>query len=146
MLGVHIGTEAKAYPISLLIHHEVVNDTVGGKPVFAAYCVLAKLGAIYDRQLGNHTYTFAVSGYTYADPGIWGGRDAFVLWDRDTESLWLPTIGKAVSGSMTDVPMKLVSKDQWEQTTWGKFKREHPDALDIASICSPAISRIEDEK
>jgi hypothetical protein len=129
VLGVQIGAEAKAYPISLLVRHEVVNDTVGGKPVFAAYCVLAKLGAIYDRQLGNHTYTFAVSGYTYADPGIWGGRDAFVLWDRDTESLWLPTIGKAVSGPMIDVPMKLLPKDRWEQTTWGKFKRERPNAL-----------------
>jgi hypothetical protein len=129
VLGVRIGTEAKAYPISLLIHHEVVNDIVGGKPVFAAYCMLANFGAIYERQLGNRTYTFAVSGYTYADPGIWDGRDAFVLWDRDTESLWLPTIGKAVSGPMIDVPMKLVSNDQWEQTTWGKFKREHPDAL-----------------
>src|SRR5437870_6810640 len=41
VLGLQIGSEAKAYPISLLIHHEVVNDVVGGKPVFAAYCVLA---------------------------------------------------------------------------------------------------------
>ncbi len=82
VLGLSIGGEAKAYPISLLTHHEVVNDVVGGKPIFAAYCVLADLGAVYDRQLAGHTYTFALSGYTYSDPKVWDGRQAFVLWDR----------------------------------------------------------------
>lgn len=129
VLGVWIGGEAKAYPIALLTRHEVVNDVVGGRPIFAAYCVLADLGAVYDRQLGEHTYTFAVSGYTYSEPSVWNGLQAFVLWDRDTESLWLPTIGKGVSGPMIDVPLQLVPKDYWERTTWGKFKAKYPDAV-----------------
>ena len=33
MLGVLIEGEARAYSLSLLNHHEVVNDVVGGKPV-----------------------------------------------------------------------------------------------------------------
>ena len=129
VLGVSIGGEAKAYPIALLTRHEVVNDVVGGRPIFAAYCVLADLGAIYDRQLDGHIYTFAVSGYTYSEPSVWNGLQAFVLWDRDTESLWLPTIGKGVSGPMIDVPLQLVPKDHWEKTTWGKFKAKYPDAV-----------------
>ncbi len=129
VLGVSIGGEAKAYPISLLTRHEVVNDVVGGRPIFAAYCVLADLGAVYDRKLGGHTYTFAVSGYTYSEPSVWNGLQAFVLWDRDTESLWLPTIGKGVSGPLIDVPLQLVPKDHWDRTTWGNFKAKHPDAV-----------------
>ena len=129
VLGLSIDGEAKAYPISLLTRHEVVNDVVGGKPIFAAYCVLADLGAVYDRQLAGHTYTFALSGYTYSDPKVWGGLQAFVLWDRDTGSLWLPTIGKGVSGPMIDVPLQLIPQEDWERTTWSDFKAKHPNAV-----------------
>lgn len=73
ILAVVIDGEAKAYPIRLLRRHEVVNDTVGGRPVFAAYCFLADLAAVYDRDMAGHAYTFAVSGYTYTDPEIWDG-------------------------------------------------------------------------
>ncbi len=33
VIGFMHGGEARAYPIALLNHHELVNDTVGGKPV-----------------------------------------------------------------------------------------------------------------
>ena len=33
VLGVSINGESKAYPLSLLSRHEIVNDTVGGQPV-----------------------------------------------------------------------------------------------------------------
>ena len=33
VLGVSINGEHRAYPLNLLSRHEVVNDTVGGKPV-----------------------------------------------------------------------------------------------------------------
>jgi len=82
VLAVRIKDEVRVYPVELLIRHEVVNDVVAGVPIFAAYCILADLGAVYDRRLGDHTLTFALSGYTYADPDVWDGRDAFVLWDR----------------------------------------------------------------
>ncbi len=129
VLAVVINGEAKAYPIHLLRGHEVVNDTVGGRPIFAAYCVLADLSAVYDREMEGHVYTFAVSGYTYADKDIWNGLNAFVLWDRDTESLWLPTIGQGVSGPMIDVPMRLTPKEFWRDITWGEFRREFPNAV-----------------
>ena len=127
VLVVKVGDEVKAYSIDLLTRHEVVNDTVGGKPIFAAYCILADLGAVYSRQIKGHTLTFALSGYTYADPDVWDGMDAFVLWDRDTESLWWPPIGKAVSGPMMDTPLPLMDEKHWSQTTWGEVKTKHPN-------------------
>ena len=33
VLGVSINGEHRAYPLNLLSRHEIVNDTVGGKPV-----------------------------------------------------------------------------------------------------------------
>jgi len=129
VLAVRIKGEVRVYPIELLTRHEVVNDVVAGVPIFAAYCILADLGAVYDRRLGDHTLTFALSGYTYADPKVWDGRDAFVLWDRETESLWWPPIGKAVSGALVDQRLKLLDEAQWSQTTWGQIVAKHPQAM-----------------
>ena len=33
VIAVKIGEESRAYPIKILNHHEVVNDTVGGVPI-----------------------------------------------------------------------------------------------------------------
>ena len=33
VLGVSIGSEDRAYPVSMLSRHEIVNDVVGGEPV-----------------------------------------------------------------------------------------------------------------
>ena len=129
VLAVRIENEVRVYPVELLIRHEVVNDVVAGVPIFAAYCILADLGAVYDRRLGDHTLTFALSGYTYADPDVWDGRDAFVLWDRETESLWWPPIGKAVSGALVDQRLKLLDETQWSPTTWGDIVEKHPHAM-----------------
>lgn len=37
ILGVSIGGEARAYSLNLLNGHEVVNDTVGGRPIAAVW-------------------------------------------------------------------------------------------------------------
>ncbi len=37
VLAVEIGGDARAYPISILTHREMVNDTVGGVPVLVTW-------------------------------------------------------------------------------------------------------------
>jgi len=129
VLVVEIGDEVKVYPLDTLRRHEVVNDVVGGVPIFVAYCYLADLGAAYHRRRGDHTLTFALTGYTYFDPDVWDGRDAFLLWDRDTESIWWPPVGRAVAGPLMDAPLELLDESLWSQTTWDVAFAQHPDAL-----------------
>ncbi len=133
VLVLELGDEVRVYPIELLIRHEVVNDVVNDVPVFAAYCILADLGAVYDRRIAGHTFTFALSGYTYADPDIWDGMNMFILWDRETESLWYPGTGRAVSGLMLYTPLPLIDHEHWSQTTWGRVK----DRYDRAHVLRP---------
>jgi hypothetical protein len=99
----------KVYPIGLMIKHEVINEVINGQPVMIAYCVLADLGAVYTRIYCGEELTFALSGFTYHDDEVWGGLDAFVLWDRDTESLWWPLIDRAVSGQMNGTQLEKYS-------------------------------------
>lgn len=129
----HKGDEVKAYSVKDLMRHEVVNDTIDGTAIMAAYCVLADLGAIYKRNYGNQILTFALSGYTYYDSAVWDGLDGFVLWDRETESLWWPLIGKAVSGPLKGVQLLEMNDKNWEDLNWKDVKEKYPDAMVLKS-------------
>ena len=99
----------------------------------AVYCILADLGAIYDRTYGDKVLTFALSGYTYFDEEVWNGADGFVLWDRETESLWWPLVDKAVSGPLKGVKLLEKDKAKWEDTNWAYIKENYPNAKVLKS-------------
>ena len=123
----------KVYPIELLIKHEVINEVINGEPVMVVYWVLADLAAVYNRTYCDTTFTFALSGYTYSDPAIWDGLNAFVFWDRETESLWWPLIDEAVSGEMLGTPMTKYTKTLSWRIPWGEIVRDYSDALVLAT-------------
>jgi hypothetical protein len=127
------GNDIKAYSVKDLTRHEVVNDVLDGQPIMAVYCILADLGAIYERNYGENELTFALSGYTYYDDNVWNGLDGFVLWDRETESLWWPLIGKAVSGPLKSVKLIEMDKSNWKDTTWKYIRNNYPNAKVLKS-------------
>jgi hypothetical protein len=129
----YAGNEVKAYSVEDLTRHEVVNDVLNGQPIMAAYCILADLGAIYQRNYGDKELTFALSGYTYYDNKVWNGLDGFVLWDRETESLWWQLIGKAVSGPLKEVKLLEMDKSKWKDVTWKYIKENYPNAQILKS-------------
>jgi len=130
----------KAYPFQTMLSHEVINEVADGEPVMIAYCVLADLAEVYSRTYCGQDLTFAVSGYTYADPGFCDGVDeqcigirAFILWDRETESLWWPLIDEGVSGLMRDTHLINHTSSEWEVITWAEVLSKYPDALVLDS-------------
>lgn len=127
------GNEVKAYSIKDLTRHEVVNDELDGTPIMAAYCILADLGAIYERDYGGQELTFALSGYTYYDTAVWNGLDGFILWDRETESLWWPLIDRAVSGPLNGTRLLEMDKANWSDVTWKEVKSNYPTAKILIS-------------
>ena len=127
------GNDIKAYSVKDLTKHEIVNDVLDGQPIMAAYCILADLGAIYERNYGEKELTFALSGYTYYDESVWNGLDGFVFWDRETESLWWPLIGKAVSGPLKNVKLIEMDKEKWRDTSWKVIRDSFPNAQILKS-------------
>ncbi|MEL7001896.1 MAG: DUF3179 domain-containing (seleno)protein [Bacteroidota bacterium] len=127
------GDDVKAYSVKDLTRHEIVNDQLDGTPIMAAYCILADLGAIYERNYGDEELTFALSGYTYFDSLVWDGLDGFVFWDRETESLWWPLIGKAVSGPLQGTKLLVMDNANWSDVTWNEVKSNYPTAKVLIS-------------
>ncbi len=90
---VEVNGEAKAYPIAILIWHEIVNDIIGGVPVTVTFCPLCNTAIAFDRRLDGTVYDFGVSGnLRYSD---------LIMYDRQTESWWQQITGRAIVGELT---------------------------------------------
>lgn len=120
------GNRPKVYPVSLLAVHESVNDIANGEPILIVNCFLASLVTVYNRTYCNRVLTFGVSGYTYSDPKFFDNLESFILWDRDTESLWWPIIDKGVSGNFKKFPMPKYSSAKWEIMTMKEVFDNYP--------------------
>ena len=108
--------EARAYPIQILIWHEIVNDAIRGVPVAVTFCPLCNTAIVFDRRVDGKTLTFGTTGNL---------RNAdLVMYDRQTESWWQQFGGRALLGELTgaeldQLPAKVVA--------WREFEREEPD-------------------
>ena len=113
-----VNGDARAYPAHVLIWHEIVNDTVGGEPVTLTFCPLCNTAIGYYRQLGDRIFDFGTSGRLY--------NSALVMYDRQTESLWVHYTGQAVAGALTGSQLELIPV---ATVAWETFLAEHPDGL-----------------
>jgi hypothetical protein len=110
VVAVEIDGDARAYPVRVMIWHEIVNDVVGGVPVAVTYCPLCNSATAYDRRVRGIETTFGTSGRLYAS--------ALVMYDRATESLWTHYDGRAIVGVLAgdrldEFPSPLMSWDDF---------------------------------
>ena len=132
-LIVYTDIGVKVYPYVTMSFHEAVNESIDDHPICVAYCKLADLAVVYDRNICDTKLTYAVSGYTYSDEQVWDNTRSFLLWDRETESLWWPLLDMGVSGHFNGIEMKKYDESSWETLIFGEIKIKFPDAkvLDI---------------
>lgn len=85
--------DARAYPIQILMFHEIVNDSVGGRPVSVTFCPLCNSSIVFDRMVNGQLLDFGTTG--------WLRKSDLVMYDRQTESWWQQFVGKAIIGRYT---------------------------------------------
>jgi len=109
--------ETRAYPLQILIWHEIVNDELGGIPVAVTFCPLCNTAIAFDRRVNGRTLDFGTTGkLRHSD---------LVMYDRQTESWWQQFGGEALVGRYTGtrlerLPARIVA--------WADFARSHPRA------------------
>ncbi|MCZ6474497.1 MAG: DUF3179 domain-containing protein [SAR324 cluster bacterium] len=100
------GGQVKAYPLQILIWHEIANDTVGGKPVVLTFCPLCNSILVFDRNVDGRILDFGTTGKLR--------NSDLIMWDRQTESWWQQLTGEGIVGTytgtvLTFLPSALVS-------------------------------------
>ncbi len=109
--------ETRAYPIQILIWHEIVNDELGGVPVAVTFCPLCNTAIAFDRRVEGRTLDFGTTGkLRHSD---------LVMYDRQTESWWQQFGGEALVGRYTGTRLKRLPA---RIVAWADFARSHPRA------------------
>ncbi len=108
--------DARAYPVQILIWHEIVNDVVGGEPVVVTYCPLCNSSVVFKRTLSGTVYDFGVSGLLR--------NSDLVMYDRQTESWWQQITGEALVGALTGSSLEFLPSST---ISFADFRSAHPD-------------------
>jgi hypothetical protein len=109
---------ARAYPIQILIWHEIVNDEIAGIPVAVTFCPLCNTSLVFDRRVAGRTLDFGTTGnLRHSD---------LVMYDRQTESWWQQFGGAGLVGRYAGMRLEVIPS---RIVAWQQFRREHPGGL-----------------
>ncbi|MGH6954489.1 MAG: DUF3179 domain-containing protein [Alphaproteobacteria bacterium] len=116
VVSVVIAGEARAYPLRVLIWHEIVNDTVGGVPVAVTYCPLCNSAVVFDRRVGPDVLDFGTTGRLRLSD--------LIMYDRQSESWWQQFLGEAIVGTrtgerLTMLPARVESLERFRERAPG---------------------------
>ncbi len=117
VVGVSINGDIRAYPLQILVWHEIVNDEVGGVPVAVTYCPLCFTNQVFKRTIDGEVVEFGTSGKLY--------NSNLVMYDRTSESYWSQALGQAIVGEHTG---KKLERLPFDLANFGDWKKIYPDS------------------
>jgi len=116
VLGLEFSGEARAYPLSILMWHEIVNDEIAGEPIAVTFCPLCNSGAAFLARIEGVEYEFGTSGLLR--------HSDMVMYDRQTDSWWQQFTGEAIVGSMMGTELEWLPI---RMESIGAFRARNPD-------------------
>lgn len=111
----------RAYPLAILIWHEIVNDVVGELPVTVTFCPLCNASIVFDRNFDGEILDFGTTGLLR--------NSDLVMYDRQSETWWQQFIGQGIIGKhagrqLTFLPSQVLS--------FADFAAEFPEGQVLA--------------
>jgi len=110
---VSINGTAKAYPLRILLYHEIINDELNGEAIFVTHCPLCNTAIVFSRNVAGQVLEFGTTGRV---------RDSnLIMYDRETETWWQQFTGDAIVGKyagtlLQNIPSQIVSFAEFSQT------------------------------
>ena len=110
-----LGGNAKAYPLQILMWHEIVNDEIAGIPVTVTFCPLCNTALSFDRRFDGQVLDFGTTGrLRHSD---------LVMYDRQTETWWQQATGQGLVGEYAGRRLELIASPL---VSWETFKHSYP--------------------
>lgn len=111
-----IGEDARAYPIQILMWHEIVNDTVGDTPVIVTFCPLCNTAIAFERMVDGQVMDFGTTGRLRFSN--------LIMYDRQTETWWQQATGEAIVGEQLGAQLPFVAASI---IAWSDFQESYPN-------------------
>ena len=116
VLAVELNGDVRAYPLAILIWHEIVNDIIGGVPVAVTYCPLCNTAIVMKREVNGQILEFGTSGNLR--------NSDLIMYDRQTESWWQQITGEAIVGDLLGTRLEFVVA---AIVSYGDFRDSFPE-------------------
>ena len=100
VIGVSLNGDMRAYPLHILMWHEIVNDVVGDIPITVTFCPLCNTAVVFDRRVGGKVLDFGTTGKLR--------NSDLVMYDRQTETWWQQFLGEAIIGELMGTVLEVV--------------------------------------
>ena len=113
-----LNEQVHAYPLQVLIYHEIVNDELADIPVIVTFCPLCNASIIFDRRVDGRVLDFGVTGKLR--------KSDMIMYDRQTESWWQQFTGKGIVGEYTGTVLKQIPANI---VAYGDFRESYPRGL-----------------
>lgn len=117
--------EIRAYPLAILIWHEIVNDVVGDKPVAVTFCPLCNASIVFDATLQGQALDFGTTGLLR--------NSDLIMYDRQSETWWQQFTGQGIVGEWAGEQLDFLPS---QVISFGDFAAEFPDAQVLARPAS----------
>jgi hypothetical protein len=114
---VRVEEDVRAYPVQIIMWHEIVNDTVGGVPVVVTFCPLCNTAIAFEREVDGQELDFGTTGRLRFSN--------LIMYDRQTESWWQQATGEAIAGELTGSQLKSIPASI---VSWADFRSSHPNS------------------
>ena len=106
VIALEIDGDARAYPLRIMMWHEIVNDVVGGKEVAVTYCPLCNMSIVFDRKVDGEATTFGTTGKLR--------NSDLIMYDRTSHTWWQQFDGTALAGiyagkKLKSIPSRMMS-------------------------------------
>lgn len=115
VIWVEVDGVARAYPLQILMWHEIVNDTINGVPVTVTFCPLCNSSFSFKREVKDQLLDFGTTGYLY--------QGALLMYDRQTKTLWAHFGGEALDGTLEGEELEIIPSSI---VSWNEFKDTYP--------------------
>ncbi|HEV2010856.1 MAG TPA: DUF3179 domain-containing protein [Candidatus Limnocylindria bacterium] len=130
IIAVVEGGEARAYPLQILLWHEIANDTIAGRPIVVTFCPLCNTSLVFDRRVGGRELTFGTTGLLRLSD--------LVMWDRQTQSWWQQALGEGIVGAFTGVRLTKIDS---QILSFEEFARAYPTGLVLSREAANAEAK-----
>lgn len=116
VIQIEVDGIARAYPIQILMWHEIVNDELNGLPLAITFCPLCNTAIAFQREVNGQLLDFGTTGrLRYSN---------LIMYDRQTESWWQQANGQAIIGDYTGQTLNFYPA---LIVAWQDFKAAFPE-------------------
>ena len=127
VFGIEVNGEYRAYPRQIMEVREMVNDTLGGRPLAIPYCTLCGAAQAYftdELPLGVERPIMRTSGLLI--------RSNKVMYDLISQSVFDTFRGVAVTGPLAEIGLEL-EQATVVTTDWGTWRTAHPETTVLSA-------------